>query len=401
MKSIHGRIMSNDDWTIKTVSSDDRIIEGFASTADVDRVDDIVVPDAFKRTMKTFMKAPTLLYNHKLDNAIGVVEAYKITDKGLWIRARIGKGYEPADTIWKMIEQGIVRTFSIGFSIKDEEWNKEGKRIIKDIDLHEISVVSVPANTEALFEVSPDGKTMNIKIGHEAEEKAVEPFRNLPVVDRSWSKRKAIPQIRKWASSDGSGDPDKINFNKYKKCFMWYDESRKEELTAYKLPFCYIENGRPVACKRAIMAIAAVLMGARGGVYIPESDKKKIMRIVEAYYKKWGGTAPWKREKAISGDNSNIYTKNEMEETMMLNAEEVLALCEDLIDEKLGELEELKSEMIKSVKEEFEAKIKELEEKMVKSSEPDKSDDNKDTQTDEDIEKAIEELRAIIEALKQ
>ena len=45
--------------TIKS-DSDDLFIEGFASTKDIDRVDDIVEPTAFKKTLKAFMENPEI-----------------------------------------------------------------------------------------------------------------------------------------------------------------------------------------------------------------------------------------------------------------------------------------------------------------------------------------------------
>jgi len=406
VRYVKGFIMSNDSWEIKTVDKKERIIEGFASTNVVDRVKDIVEPKAFEKTMNTFMKIATLLFNHDLNQPIGTVIGYKITDKGLWIRAKIGQGFEPADTVWKMIEQGIVKTFSIGFSIPEggEEWTKDGIRVIKELDLHEISVVTVPANHEAIFEVSTDGKILNVKYGHNKEEKAVEPFKNLPIIDKPWDKRVAIEQCRKWASSDGSGDPDKINFDKYKKCFMWYDKDRKEELTAYKLPFVYIVDGKPHACKRAIMTIAAVLQGARGGVNIPEADKEKVKKVVESYYKKWNDVPPWKREKSITSDNvnedNNIYRQKQAEEEDMeqkmsvLNAEEISALCEDIINDKFDELG-------KKFISEVESKLNEIIDQKIAEAIETKTIKEEEVEEEKILEETIVELKSIIKSLKE
>lgn len=38
---------------------------------------------------------------------------------------------------------------------------------------------------------------------------------------RKWDGHSARQNVAKWASSDGSGDPDKINWKKFSTCFMW------------------------------------------------------------------------------------------------------------------------------------------------------------------------------------
>ena len=288
------------DYEFKITSDKERIIEGYASTSSIDSVNDIVLPSAFEKSLEKFLSGRgTLLFNHDPNQVVGPIIAAKIDNKGLYITAKVGKGWKTADEVWNMIKAGAVKGFSIGFIPKDAEYDHEKDvRIIKEVDLIEISVTPIPANADASF-TFVGGKAIkidyDIKEETEMEKKAVSPFMDLPVVDMSWDKRKAIKQCRKCASSDGSGNPDKIDFNKYKKCFMYYDEERKEELTAYKLPFVYIVDGKPKACKRAIMAIAAVLQGARGGVQIPEKDKEKIKKVVEHYYKKWNDVPPWKR----------------------------------------------------------------------------------------------------------
>lgn len=51
-----------------------------------------------------------------------------------------------------------------------------------------------------------------------------------------WDATDARLKIAKWASSDGSGDVAKVNWGKYRKAFLWYDDSKPEGLGSYKLP---------------------------------------------------------------------------------------------------------------------------------------------------------------------
>jgi len=129
-------------------------VAGYASTKDVDRVNDIVEPSAFEGTMATYMKFPVILLNHSSkDTPVGKVTSYKIDENGLYIEASI-VNTERGREVKALIEAGILKAFSIGFNIKKwEDSSDEGDPFrITELDLIEISIVSSPANIEALFE---------------------------------------------------------------------------------------------------------------------------------------------------------------------------------------------------------------------------------------------------------
>ena len=139
---------------VKTVSNGKNTvtIRGMASTKDIDRVGDIVDPDAWtKGGLKNYTKNPIILFNHDYNKPIGRGTKFQVTKDGLEITAEISKA-DPY--IAKLIEDGVLSTFSIGFKVKDADYMKEtGGLLIKDVELFEVSVVSVPANQAATFEV--------------------------------------------------------------------------------------------------------------------------------------------------------------------------------------------------------------------------------------------------------
>lgn len=158
---------------VKEVKAEDNggdvIIEGFASTPDLDRYRDIVEPKAFQDALELYMKNPVILYQHNGDRPVGLATATKITGKGFWIRASI----KEADTKEKVLS-GLMRAFSIGYiplesalehedgtpfnAEKDSYWDASLVRVIKKLDLVEISIVSTPANGNALFSVAKSVK---------------------------------------------------------------------------------------------------------------------------------------------------------------------------------------------------------------------------------------------------
>jgi len=139
----------------KAIGEKERFIEGYASTDSFDRVGDSISPEAFRPGMESFMRNPIVLFNHDFDRPIGKVVDYRIDKDRLWIKVEIARGTRDVDEVWSLIEQGVLNAFSVATThgiigeIDDEKRNR-----INRWDLAEISVVTVPANEEALFNVS-------------------------------------------------------------------------------------------------------------------------------------------------------------------------------------------------------------------------------------------------------
>ena len=136
-----------DDWAVE--------ISWYASTKDKDRWWDIVEPQAFQSALERYMTNPIVLLQHKTDKPIGIVEEADIDDNWLFIKAKISQN---TDWVIDLIKNGVLRAFSIWYSIKDYETDvrelADGSydltHIIKDLELYEISVVSIPMNPYAL-----------------------------------------------------------------------------------------------------------------------------------------------------------------------------------------------------------------------------------------------------------
>lgn len=130
-------------------------IEWYASTKDKDRMNDIVEPTAFENTLKQYMTNPIVLLQHDMDKPIWNVIEASIDDKGLFIKAKIT---EDTDGVFSKLKNWVLRTFSIWYRVKDfetmenedAEWNYVFTNVIKELELFEISLVSVPANPFAL-----------------------------------------------------------------------------------------------------------------------------------------------------------------------------------------------------------------------------------------------------------
>lgn len=122
-------------------------------------------------------------------------------------------------------------------------------------------------------------------------------YRGFPVVDTGhWDADAAEHRIRKWASSDGSGDQSKIDWKKYRQGFAWEAppaEGEKPKLGDFKLCHHDVQHGELVTSRAGVIAAGAALQGARGGVDIPEADRAEVKRHIAAHYHQWGALAPW------------------------------------------------------------------------------------------------------------
>jgi len=116
---------------------------------------------------------------------------------------------------------------------------------------------------------------------------------NLPLnSERPWDARKAIINMRKKASSDGSGDKDKMDWKAYGKGFVYVDPDNADSFGGYKLPFADVINGKLTAIWRGVVAAMVAVKGGRGGLNIPETERKKSFNFLVGYYKRFKKEVP-------------------------------------------------------------------------------------------------------------
>ena len=133
--------------------SDSITIKGYANTVSKDRSGDIIVKEAWEQGgLDNYLKNPVILAFHDHSRPIGSAVNYNVTDKGLEIVAEISKA---AGEVYNLIKDGVLKTFSVGFSIKDADYDRdEDTFFIKDLELFEVSVVSIPANQDSTFSLA-------------------------------------------------------------------------------------------------------------------------------------------------------------------------------------------------------------------------------------------------------
>ncbi len=142
------------DLTIKSVS-DSGEFEGYGSVFGVkDSYGDIVVKGAFAASLNDWQakgRLPALLWQHQMDQPIGVFTDMYEDDQGLYVKGRLLIGDDQlAKRAHAHMKAGSLTGMSIGYVLKDYEYDSgKGAFVLKEIQLWEVSLVTFPANDEA------------------------------------------------------------------------------------------------------------------------------------------------------------------------------------------------------------------------------------------------------------
>lgn len=149
---------------LKSLSS--REFEGHGSIfGNVDLGGDVVTPGAFRKSLAAHKRAgtmPQMFWMHKPDAVPGVWTAVAEDDKGLHVKGEL-VDTALGNEMHTLLMKKAVRGLSIGYQTVDSEFTKDGVRLLKEIDLWEVSLVSLAMNPLAKIEavkarLSQDGE---------------------------------------------------------------------------------------------------------------------------------------------------------------------------------------------------------------------------------------------------
>lgn len=131
-------------------------IEGIASPVggSPDRVRDIVAPGAFARSLdqhKARGTLPAMLVSHNPAATCGAWEDMSETPKGLKVRGRITLGTAIGDETYRLVKSRAITFLSIGYRTIRSTPLPGGFRRLDEVDLVEVSLVSVPAAPGAVI----------------------------------------------------------------------------------------------------------------------------------------------------------------------------------------------------------------------------------------------------------
>jgi len=164
-----------DEKKMQVVKVDDRVVDyvnvsiagylsTFKGTTESDRQGDYVDEGAFRETIPKFMQNPVLLSDHRnqVASLAGNFTKVKEDAKGLRIEAMLSNSPDNIGARFKVAE-GFLKTLSMGGVF---HYKEDGRGIFK-VDLWEGSLVAIPANPDARFQVRAlnDSEKKFLKIG--------------------------------------------------------------------------------------------------------------------------------------------------------------------------------------------------------------------------------------------
>ena len=271
---------------VEKINEDEGTLDvAIASDNSIDRDGEIIDPDGM--SFKDFKKNPVLLWAHDYrSEPIGKVVSIKKEGNKILFKPKFAIDIDPkARKIFEFFKQGYLNAFSIGFQPKEAEMqDKKGNsvRVFTKSELLEISAVPVPANPNALV-MARSCKSIDKDTLGEVEKlanKSVVPYKDLGVVqnlDADWDGAKEITAVGE-------------DLKKLKEISTWYDKDKSDSKSSYKLP--HHQSSDSKAVWRGVAAAMAALLGARGGVKLPESDRKGVYNHLAKHYKQFDKKAP-------------------------------------------------------------------------------------------------------------
>jgi HK97 family phage prohead protease len=331
---------------IKGIDVEKRLIDVVASTETVDRHGESINQLGWE--LNHYLKNPVILWAHNYSELpIGKAEKVWVEDNKLMATIKFAT-HNFANEVWNLVKDGFIKSVSVGFRVL--KFGEEDNKIDK-AELYEISFVPVPANPEALVQLGykeNEAKDLEAKFktlldiynkeiakkNDKADEKwEVCGSRDLPTDDEdSWDGDKARDEMEKWANGD---------WEKYKKGFVVRDANNKETLGAYKLPFARVKDGKLVATWGGVKAAMGAVLGARGGVKLPEEVRKGAYNFLASYYKKFDKEVPEYKQYSEE-ELGKLFDEKKSDEKLVISKDELKKLIKDSVKEYFEAYKELK-----------------------------------------------------------
>ncbi len=137
-----------------TDKEDEGTFEGYASIfGNKDLGNDVVVEGAFAKSIaRRGAKGVKMLYQHDAKQPIGVYDEIIEDDRGLRVKGRLALATQRGREVFELMKMGAIDGLSIGFKVdsKGYHYDDRGKRrMLKEVDLMEISAVTFPMNPRA------------------------------------------------------------------------------------------------------------------------------------------------------------------------------------------------------------------------------------------------------------
>ena len=123
-------------------------LSGYASLFGVaDAGGDVVAPGAYARSLRRLAEARgrvRMLWQHDPREPIGLWEAVREDARGLWVEGRLLLDVERGREAAALLAAGAIDGLSIGYRPVKAAKGADGRRVLQEVDLWEVSLVTFP-----------------------------------------------------------------------------------------------------------------------------------------------------------------------------------------------------------------------------------------------------------------
>lgn len=253
-----------------------------ATDETVDREGEVISIDGWD--LANFKRNPILLWSHNpfepmIGRATNIRMRTVAGKKKMTFEPEFHKKSELSSLIADLVENGWMKTVSVGF----RPYQKEGNKFTKQ-EMLEISFVNIPANPEATqlaFSKGYGTDAMTKLFGEEAVKRVI-----------SYKETPMAPRSNEW---DGAAEVADASIEDMKAISAWYDADNADVKSSYKLPHHKAGADHKVVFRGVVAAMGA-LLGARGGPNIPDSDRRGVYNHLAKHYAQFGEEPPAFRE---------------------------------------------------------------------------------------------------------
>ncbi len=145
---------------------------GYASVwNEPDSYGDTIKPGAYRKTLSKRSGGPSMFWNHDPNQPIGVWTSIVEDARGLKVEGKLVVETVKGAEALALLKAGAVNGLSIGFRAIRSERGPNGGRLLTEIDLVEISLVSLPAASKARItsvKASPAGTAAFVEAARRA-----------------------------------------------------------------------------------------------------------------------------------------------------------------------------------------------------------------------------------------
>lgn len=246
------------------------IVTGYLATWDIDRGKDRFEKGAFQESLAEHKQKRRMIRMKAYHDVI--IGGFPIDpvcedEKGLYVEGHINLETTVGREAYALAKQGVLTDFSIGYSVKESEF-ESGVRVIKRATIWEGSIVDEPMNEHAIIN---EVKAINSRASL---------AKSFADISYRWDEAQALKNLNEWAGADSE---------KLRPAYIYKSDNES-------ILIADVVDNEIKLIPRAVIVARAKLAGARGGVNISEQGTQGLKQLVNSLYTEIGIEQPFTDE---------------------------------------------------------------------------------------------------------